>query len=480
MVGGVVASSSDEERTEDLKREFWPFWKLMLIALPQLGVMMLWMFLGPNTTAYLISLGASPALAAGNNSAGPIVGFIVGPIVGTWSDQSTSKWGRRRPVIIAGFLSTVIAGLLYSGAQQIMGKGAGAMYLAASMQWVLDFTINAMQTPFRALVSDLSSADQQMPMQIFFCIVCAIGAFLSFYLNGIYENPLEHMLELTCLVLVVNAAAVGVMLLLAREKQFVPKDKGSKSACDPVLGMCQAVKGRPNVFYLLLFVQSCVWLGNSVWGMYGKEFFTKSVYVGDQNAAHGTFAYSEYVHGNADFSRGGMMGSVFNLFLAFGIMGLGFTKIPSHLYYAPCVLVGALVCFLCAFLVSHDHSLALVCFVLSQVPMTATGSIPYGIVAVWNKEEEKRTGKAGSLALQMAILNCCITVGQQLCTMIVMGFEGSGMETLEALKYLFIISMVANGVGGVCTFFLGGGTKLDESSSAESSGSGSEQTSDSE
>merc|ERR1739844_447706 len=102
-----------------------------------------------------------------NNSAGPVVGFIVGPIVGTWSEQSTSKWGRRRPIIVAGLLSTLVAGLLYSGAEQLLGKGSQAMYLAAIMQWVLDFTINAMQTPFRALVADLASADQQLPMQSF-------------------------------------------------------------------------------------------------------------------------------------------------------------------------------------------------------------------------------------------------------------------------------------------------------------------------
>merc|ERR1739844_607870 len=135
-----------------------------------------------------------------NNSAGPIVGFIVGPIVGTWSEQSTSKWGRRRPIIVAGLLSTLVAGLLYSGAEQLLGKGRGAMYLAAVMQWVLDFTINAMQTPFRALVADLASDKQQLPMQIFFAVVCAVGGFLAFSLMKIYDVAIHHMLELTCIV----------------------------------------------------------------------------------------------------------------------------------------------------------------------------------------------------------------------------------------------------------------------------------------
>merc|ERR1719373_456833 len=112
--------------------------------------MVMWIFLGPNTTPYAKSLGASESFATLNNSAGPIVGFFVGPIIGTWSDQSTSKWGRRRPIIFAGLLSTTVAGLLYAGAKQLLGPGDGSMYLAAVMQWVLDFTINAMQTPFRA------------------------------------------------------------------------------------------------------------------------------------------------------------------------------------------------------------------------------------------------------------------------------------------------------------------------------------------
>lgn len=475
MVGGGVVASSEDDETDESK-EFWPFWKLALIALPQLGVQILWVFLGPNTTSYLISLGASDSMAAINNSAGPVVGFIVGPIVGTWSDQSTSKWGRRRPVIVAGFLATLVAGILYSGARQILGEGSGALWLAASMQWVMDFTINAMQTPFRALVSDLSSKDQQMPMQMFFVVVCAVGGGLAFYINGITDKPTEHMLELTSFVLFINAIGVGVMLAVAREVPFVPQDrKKKKSACDPIMGMCDAVKGRPNVFYLLIFVQCCVWLGNAFWGMYGKEYFTKSVYEGNQTAPEGTYGYEQYVAGNEEFSHTGVMGSALNLALGFVFMWLGSTSIPSHFYYAPAILAGALVCFMSALVVHHNHKLAGFAFVLSQVPLTAAGSIPYGIVAVWNKAEEQMTGKVGSVALQMAILNCCITVGQQACTVIESALLASGQTMPVALKNLLLISMVANTIGGICTLFLGGGPQPIDSTQEASE---SEQSSD--
>jgi len=478
----LMSSTESEEHTTESKgknsEEEWPFWKLGLIALPQLGVMVLWIFLGPNTTPYLKSLGASESFATLNNSAGPVVGFIVGPIVGIWSDQSTSKWGRRRPIIVGGLLSTLVAGILYSGAEQIMGKGDSAMYLAASMQWVLDFTINAMQTPFRALVSDLASEAQQFPMQIFFAIVCAVGCFLAFTIMKLYDVAIHHMLELMSLVLLVNIVCVGAALAVAKEKQFKRKEGQESSACGPIIGMASAIQGQRLAFYILLFVQAMVWLGNTVWSTYGKVWFTTSVYPGDPEAPHNSTLHDEYVDGAAAFSSAGQIGSIFNLFLSFGFMGLGYTKMPSHLIYAPCLFVAAGVCFSCAFLVGHDHNLAIASFVLSNVGLTAAGSIPYGIVAVWNKEAEQ-AGKPASVAMQMAILNCCITVGQQLCTTILGGFESS-FDVVASLRYLYIISMLANASGGVASFFLGIGSGGGKKESVSSEGSESEEASESD
>jgi len=489
-------SSSDEDRVErgdegatSEDEEEWPFWKLALIALPQMGVMVLWIFLGPNTTPYLEYLGASKRFAVLNNSAGPIVGFVVGPIVGSWSDQSTSRWGRRRPIIVAGLLSTLIAGVLYSGAKQILqpheeiekGQGGSAMYLAAVMQWVLDFTINAMQTPFRALVSDLSSKRQQFPLQIFFSIVCALGCFLAFSIIKVYDVAFHHMLELMGIIMLINFVCVGIALLVAKEKQHVPKAGGEGSAggfMATMRGMCGACNGMPKAFYILLGVQCMVWLGNTVWGSYGEIWFTHSVYSGNPEAPKDSIPYTEYTQGESSFASAGQIGSVFNLLISFAFMGLAATTIPKHYIYAPCIFVGAFVCFMCAFVVGHSHLLAVLMFVLSNLALTAAGSLPYGIVAVWNRAAEE-AGHEGSVAMQMAVLNCCITVGQQLCTMTYGGLVGSFSE-VDALRYLYTASMIANFCGGVGAMALGTGTKgkkevattdSDEASSSEAESS---------
>lgn len=59
-------------------------------------------------TPYLLSLGLTKSKTSLVWIAGPLSGLIVQPIVGVIADESKSKWGRRRPFIMAG---AVVSGL---------------------------------------------------------------------------------------------------------------------------------------------------------------------------------------------------------------------------------------------------------------------------------------------------------------------------------------------------------------------------------
>jgi solute carrier family 45 protein 1/2/4 len=170
--------------------EKWPLWKLVLIALPQVSVQVLWCFIGPNSASYMRHLGLTDSLATLNNIAGPITGFFTGPIVGATSDNLTSRFGRRRPVILAGLISVCIAGTLFSTSEYFMPEGK-AVYFAAPMYWVLDVTINVLQTPHRALVADLATEEQQIPMQVAFVVLMSIGNFMAFSIMKIYKCPVH-------------------------------------------------------------------------------------------------------------------------------------------------------------------------------------------------------------------------------------------------------------------------------------------------
>ncbi|GMF51329.1 unnamed protein product [[Candida] boidinii] len=55
-------------------------------------------------TPFLLSLGISKQVLALIWIAGPISGAIGQPIIGIYSDQCDSPWGRRRPFIMGGFI----------------------------------------------------------------------------------------------------------------------------------------------------------------------------------------------------------------------------------------------------------------------------------------------------------------------------------------------------------------------------------------
>merc|ERR1719323_2742265 len=122
-------------------------------------------------------LGAPAYLATLNNVAGPITGFFTGPLAGAYSDSCTLKMGRRRPVILFGLVSFAIAGLVFSGAEHVVGESA--IFVAAPMYWVLDVTINIMQTPHRALAADFASEEQQFLVQLMLSSLVDVGTLLA-------------------------------------------------------------------------------------------------------------------------------------------------------------------------------------------------------------------------------------------------------------------------------------------------------------
>merc|ERR1719433_530119 len=452
MVREAAVSSNGAKNGKDAA-EVWPLWKLILMALPQLGVQVLWCFIGPNSAPYMLHLGMGPALATLNNVAGPITGFFTGPLVGATSDSCTSRFGRRRPIILAGLVSTWVTGMLFSSAEHLF-SGHTALYFAAPMYWVMDVTINILQTPHRALVADLASEEQQVPMQVVFVFMMAIGNFLAFSIMEIYKVPVEHMFELMLGICALNTLCIGIQFVVAKEKPLKRESVGSaESACAPVVNVFKAVKNSPCLLYHLAVVQCLEWIGNTAWNIYGGQWFANSVYQGDQAAPKGSPGKIAYGEGIAAFSFGGQCKSVLQLISALVIIALLLkTTLRPRLVYAPCIFVGAVVSALAAFVVGHSGIFAIICLTASVMPETGSFAIPFGLVATLNKRAEEE-GRQVSTALQMALLNCCVTVGQQICTASLAVIEHS-MELKAALPCVFILAGVSFSLGGASTLCL--------------------------
>lgn len=85
--------------------------------------------------------------------AGPMTGLLVQPIIGALSDRTVSRFGRRTPYFLVGAIlcSLCLFAMPYSG----------ALWIAASLLWVLDAANNVTMEPYRAYVSDRLSEAQR-------------------------------------------------------------------------------------------------------------------------------------------------------------------------------------------------------------------------------------------------------------------------------------------------------------------------------
>jgi maltose/moltooligosaccharide transporter len=85
--------------------------------------------------------------------AAPVIGMIVQPIVGHYSDNTWTRLGRRRPFFLAGAILSASALALMPNAW-ILGKIAPLVIVGAGFLMIMDACFNLAMEPFRALVAD--------------------------------------------------------------------------------------------------------------------------------------------------------------------------------------------------------------------------------------------------------------------------------------------------------------------------------------
>jgi maltose/moltooligosaccharide transporter len=128
-----------------------------------LGIQFGWGLQLANMSAVYERLGARPDEVPLLWLAAPVTGLLVQPIVGALSDRTWGPLGRRRPYFLAGAILASIA-LFFM-------PTSSTLWMAASLLWILDASINISMEPFRAFVADKLDVTQRTAgfvMQSFF------------------------------------------------------------------------------------------------------------------------------------------------------------------------------------------------------------------------------------------------------------------------------------------------------------------------
>ncbi|HJQ22574.1 MAG TPA: MFS transporter [Blastocatellia bacterium] len=156
------------------------FWQIWNMSFGFLGIQFGWGLQLANMSAIYTYLGADPDRIPILWLAGPMTGLIVQPIIGSMSDRTWNRLGRRRPYFLTGAILSTVA-LFFM-------PDSSALWIAASLLWILDASINISMEPFRAFVADKLNADQRtvgFVMQSFFI---GVGATLANGLPYLFRN----------------------------------------------------------------------------------------------------------------------------------------------------------------------------------------------------------------------------------------------------------------------------------------------------
>lgn len=142
---------------EKRKLSFWEIWNL---SFGYFGIQMGFALQNANASRILQTFGAEIHELSWFWIVAPLMGLIVQPIVGHYSDQTWGKFGRRKPYFLVGAVLASL-GLILMPQAGAFTAFMPALWMGAGFLMIMDASFNIAMEPFRALVADVLPSDQR-------------------------------------------------------------------------------------------------------------------------------------------------------------------------------------------------------------------------------------------------------------------------------------------------------------------------------
>lgn len=170
------------------------FWQIWNMSFGFFGIQFGFALQNSNASGILSNYGAAVEHLSWFWLAAPVIGMIVQPIVGHYSDRTWTTLGRRRPYFLIGAILSAGALALMPNAW-ILGEIAPLMIIGAGFLMIMDACFNLSMEPFRALVADnLDDSQRTMGFSVQTFLIGAgavIGSWLPAILNEFFGVSLR-------------------------------------------------------------------------------------------------------------------------------------------------------------------------------------------------------------------------------------------------------------------------------------------------
>ncbi len=289
------------------------FWKLWNLSFGFFGVQIAYALQSANVSRIFATLGADPH----DLSYFWMMGLIVQPLVGSYSDKTWNRFGRRLPYLIAGAAVAVLVMCLLPNAGSFGLAVSSAIMVGLFALMLLDTSINMAMQPFKMLVGDMVNEKQKglaYSIQSFLCNAGSIvGYVFPFVLTwiGLQNTAEAGVIPQT----VIYSFYLGAAILLAcviytmvKVKEWPPqtyaeyngiekKEEGEKESTN----LFQLLKKAPSTFWTVGIVQFFCWFAFLFMWTYTNGTIAKNAFntpeteTVDGFTANGTDYTAKYV-----------------------------------------------------------------------------------------------------------------------------------------------------------------------------------------
>ena len=156
------------------------FWKLWNLSFGFFGVQIAYALQSANISRIFATLGADPHNLSYFWILPPLMGILVQPIVGTLSDRTWTRWGRRIPYLFVGAAMAVLVMCLLPNAGSLGLAVGAAMIFGLVALMFLDTSINMAMQPFKMLVGDMVNEKQKAKAYSIQSFLCNAGSVVGF------------------------------------------------------------------------------------------------------------------------------------------------------------------------------------------------------------------------------------------------------------------------------------------------------------
>lgn len=362
----------------------------------------------------LLKAGISESSMTWLMGCGPLLGFLLCPVVGHASDRCRSKFGKRRPFIV-GFCLTIIFCLILIPQSEAIGelfhtRKIGLFLLVVSCV-LFDFSAQACFNPCESLIYDVCKGTPQESSCFFVysfmtsfggCLGYLITAtdwtdsFLSKYMQGQEKLTLFVILLFFTITLCLTLMSANEKVYDFPEEQISLADNNNildnilpikfcKYAFQTIFNSVQTILTMPFVLRRLTLAECCSWSAIMTFNLFFTDFVGQTIYNGDPSAEETSIERIRYDQGVRAASYGLLfhciVGAVYAPLLKPIIHQFGI-----HLTFSFSMFIFSLS--MLVIYVSRNIIVVNIMASLSGLGMASLTSIPYTLVMTYHANRE--------------------------------------------------------------------------------------------